>query len=116
MKPVVFSIRAERDLEDIGDYIARDNPRRALSFVREMRKRCRDMSDFPENNPPFPQLGPNACFCPHGNYLDPLSGLGGVGFRRTYPARRAGYSSDYREGTRSTGRLIAGFPSFPASK
>lgn len=28
---------AEQDLEAIGDYIARDNPRRALSFVHELR-------------------------------------------------------------------------------
>ncbi len=28
---------AEFDLEEIGDYIARDNPSRAVSFVREIR-------------------------------------------------------------------------------
>ena len=34
---VEFSRFVEHDLEAIGDYIARDNPRRALSFVREIR-------------------------------------------------------------------------------
>ena len=29
----VFSPLAESDLEEIGDYIARDNPRRALTSV-----------------------------------------------------------------------------------
>ena len=31
---------AEAELEDIGDYIARDNPGRAVSFVRELREKC----------------------------------------------------------------------------
>lgn len=43
-----FTLRAERDLEAISDYIARDNPRRALSFVRDLRRRCRAIVDFPE--------------------------------------------------------------------
>jgi toxin ParE1/3/4 len=34
---VVISPLAERDLEAIGDYIAEDNPARALSFVAELR-------------------------------------------------------------------------------
>ena len=28
------------DLEGIGDYIARDNPRRAASYVAELRHQC----------------------------------------------------------------------------
>jgi plasmid stabilization system protein ParE len=36
-----FSRRAEAALEEVADYIARDNPMRAASFVRELRKRCR---------------------------------------------------------------------------
>jgi toxin ParE1/3/4 len=35
-----FSPRAEADLEDIGDYIARDNPARAISFLEELRSHC----------------------------------------------------------------------------
>lgn len=35
---VVLSNQAEVDLEEIGDYIAADNPVRAVSFVREMRE------------------------------------------------------------------------------
>jgi toxin ParE1/3/4 len=34
-----FSNEAESDLEQIADYIAADDPRRALSFVRELRSK-----------------------------------------------------------------------------
>jgi plasmid stabilization system protein ParE len=30
-----FSRQAERDIEEIGDFIARDNPRRAVTFIAE---------------------------------------------------------------------------------
>jgi len=38
---------AEAELEAIGDYIARDNQRRALSFVRELRHKCMSLADTP---------------------------------------------------------------------
>jgi len=31
---------SERDLEEIGDFIAADNPHRTVSYIREMRDRC----------------------------------------------------------------------------
>ena len=37
---------AEAELEAIGDYIARDNPRRAVSFVRELRDKCLGLGDI----------------------------------------------------------------------
>jgi toxin ParE1/3/4 len=37
---------AEAELEAIGDYIARDNPRRAVSFVRELRDKCLGLVDM----------------------------------------------------------------------
>jgi plasmid stabilization system protein ParE len=37
---------AETELEAIGDYIARDNPRRAVSFVRELRDKCLGLADM----------------------------------------------------------------------
>jgi plasmid stabilization system protein ParE len=36
---------AERDLDEIGDHIAHNNPRRALSFVAELRATCLDLDD-----------------------------------------------------------------------
>ena len=38
---------ANSDLEYIADHIAQDNLERALSFVRELRAKCRDLVDFP---------------------------------------------------------------------
>ena len=35
------------DLEGIGDYIARDNPARALTFIRELYQCCMDLADMP---------------------------------------------------------------------
>jgi toxin ParE1/3/4 len=39
---------AEADLEAIADYIARDNPVRAKSFVRELYEGCLDIAAMPE--------------------------------------------------------------------
>lgn len=48
---LVFSPKAAEDLEEIGDYIARDNPTRALSFVAEIEARCRKLLVAPEACP-----------------------------------------------------------------
>jgi plasmid stabilization system protein ParE len=37
---------AEAEPEAIGDYIALDNPRRALSFVLELRDKCLSLGDM----------------------------------------------------------------------
>ncbi len=52
-----FSPMAELDLEEIADFIALDNPRRALSFVRELRERCQKIAWFPEAIQLRPELG-----------------------------------------------------------
>ncbi|SAK98625.1 plasmid stabilization system protein [Caballeronia temeraria] len=46
---------AEAGLEAIGDYIARDNPRRALSFVWELRDKCMSLADMPLAYPLVPR-------------------------------------------------------------
>ena len=48
---VSFTVAALGDLEDIGDFIARDNPERAESFVAEIEQKCREVSDFPDAFP-----------------------------------------------------------------
>ena len=48
---------AEFDLEEIGDYIARDNPSRAVSFVREIRACCDKIPYSPEAVPLRHDLG-----------------------------------------------------------
>jgi toxin ParE1/3/4 len=52
---VELTAAAEADLEAIGDYIARHNPVRALSFVRELYLRCLDIADMPEAWPVVPR-------------------------------------------------------------
>jgi toxin ParE1/3/4 len=48
---VVFSRNAERDLESIGDWIAQDNPTRAVSFVAELVKSCKSIGRTPRRFP-----------------------------------------------------------------
>lgn len=52
---VELTAAAEADLESIGDHIARDNPARALSFVRELARSCVDLADMPEAWPVVPR-------------------------------------------------------------
>lgn len=65
----VFSPLAETDLEEIGDYIARDNPRRALTFIRELRERCAQITHHPEAAPLRPEFGVDLRLVPFGRYL-----------------------------------------------
>lgn len=65
----VFSPLAEFDLEEIGDYIARDNPKRALSFVQEVRERCAQIVANPQAAPLRPELGAGFRMVPFGRYL-----------------------------------------------
>lgn len=51
---LLFAAAAEHDLEGIGDYIARDDPTRALSFVSELREACRGLVPFPRRFPSLP--------------------------------------------------------------
>jgi toxin ParE1/3/4 len=51
---VVFSQRANADLEAIGDWIARDNPGRAISFVAELRNACEALGANPRIYPLLP--------------------------------------------------------------
>ncbi|MHC1744157.1 MAG: type II toxin-antitoxin system RelE/ParE family toxin [Syntrophobacteraceae bacterium] len=60
---------AETDLEEIGDYIALDNPRRAVSFVREMREQCTKIAVNPGAAPLRPELGAGIRMVPFGRYL-----------------------------------------------
>ncbi len=52
---VELTREAERDLERIGDYIARDNPARAVTFLRELRDKCLSLAEMPERFPLVPR-------------------------------------------------------------
>lgn len=67
---VLFTAKAEQDLETIGDYIAQDNPERALSFVLELRDACLGLADFPDRFPLVPRYEAEGVrHRVHGNYL-----------------------------------------------
>ena len=46
-----FTSAARADLARIRSWISRDNPERALSFVRELRQRAYALSDYPHRHP-----------------------------------------------------------------
>jgi plasmid stabilization system protein ParE len=52
-----FTVTAERDIEEIGDYIARDNPARAVSFVEELAEKCHRLVEYPAAAPLRPEFG-----------------------------------------------------------
>jgi toxin ParE1/3/4 len=44
---VALTDEAQRDLDEIGDWIAADSRRRALTFVAELRGACAGLADSP---------------------------------------------------------------------
>lgn len=65
---VAFSPLCDGDLEDIADYIARDSPRRALSYVIEIRRWCRALSRFPKRFPMAPEFAADVRRAIYGAY------------------------------------------------
>ena len=66
---VAISPLAERDLETIGDYIAEDNPSRAVSFIAELRTQCATIVKAPQAYRVRPELGEGIRSCANGNYV-----------------------------------------------
>jgi toxin ParE1/3/4 len=66
---LIFAPLAVADLEEIGDYIALDNPPRALSFVRELRAQCRKILDNPLAFAMREELAPGLRVLPYRHYL-----------------------------------------------
>ena len=67
---VEFSFEAERDLEEIGDRIARDDPTRASTFVDELIGDCLGLVEFPERFALVPRYERHGVrHRVHGNYL-----------------------------------------------
>lgn len=90
-----FTPQAEIDLEEIGDYIALENPasyrtvasqtsqgnidvrrsvltamrKRAVRFIQEIRQRCEEIADGPSRYDARPDLGDVIRSCAHRNYL-----------------------------------------------
>lgn len=57
------------DLEEIADYIARDNPVRPASFVAELEAKCRAVAAAPDLYPARNDLAPALRMAVHGRYL-----------------------------------------------
>ena len=67
---VVLSVAAKADLEDIGDRIAQDSPRRAESFVEEVYDCCLRLAGAPKAFPLLPRYeAAGLRRRVHGNYL-----------------------------------------------
>jgi toxin ParE1/3/4 len=65
----IISPLAEQDIESIGDYIALDNPHRALTFIIELRNQCAKIATSPKAFRSRPELGTNIRSCAYGNYV-----------------------------------------------
>lgn len=46
-KALIYSRQAQADLDEIFDFIAADNPRRARSYIEEIRQTCQGLRDAP---------------------------------------------------------------------
>jgi toxin ParE1/3/4 len=65
----IFTPPAESDLEGIGDYIALDNPRRALSFLAELRDQCDKIARSPLGYRARPEVADGLRSCVYGHYV-----------------------------------------------
>ena len=65
----VFTRAAEQDLEGIADFIATDNPRRAFSFVADIKERCAKIAERPNAAALARAFGENIRKVPFGNYI-----------------------------------------------
>ncbi|MCL6408142.1 type II toxin-antitoxin system RelE/ParE family toxin [Dickeya dadantii] len=66
---VSISPLAEQDIEAIGDYIAQDNPVRAVSFVESLYQQCILIGENPWLYRERPELGSRIRSCTYGRYL-----------------------------------------------
>ncbi|MDR2880279.1 MAG: type II toxin-antitoxin system RelE/ParE family toxin [Azoarcus sp.] len=65
-----FSDEAKTDLQRIGDYIARDDPKRAVSFIDELQQKCLSLAASPRAFPLVPRYERHDVRRRlHGNYL-----------------------------------------------
>jgi toxin ParE1/3/4 len=60
---------AALDLEEIGDYIALDNPLRAVEFLTELQAHCETILLNPEGYRLRQEFSKTMRSCSHGNYV-----------------------------------------------
>jgi toxin ParE1/3/4 len=66
---VEYSLDVEEDLDEIAAYIAADNPRRAVSFVREIRAQIDRIGQGPDLYQLRPDIGEDARLAVVGRYV-----------------------------------------------
>ncbi len=66
---LLISPRAAADLEELADFIARDNPARAASSVAELERQCRTVTAQPELYPARPDIAPQVRVAAYRRYL-----------------------------------------------
>lgn len=69
MPRLVILPAARADLIEIGDFIAQDNPGRALSFLAEIEAKMRQAADRPESFPVRDDVREGLRSARHGRYL-----------------------------------------------
>ncbi len=60
---------AAQDLEEIGDYIAQDNPLRSVEFLTELQSHCETICRNPEGYRLRQEFSKTMRSCSHGNYV-----------------------------------------------
>ncbi|OYT90769.1 MAG: hypothetical protein CFE43_16500 [Burkholderiales bacterium PBB3] len=60
---------AEKDIEAIGDYIARDSPGNALRFIEALQGQCQKIAIAPAAYVARPELGEGLRSCAYGRYV-----------------------------------------------
>jgi toxin ParE1/3/4 len=60
---------AAQDLEEIGDYIAQDNPLRAVEFITALQSHCETILRNPKGYRLREEFSINMRSCSHGNYV-----------------------------------------------
>ena len=60
---------AAQDLEEIGDYIAQDNPLRAVEFITALQSHCETILRNPEGYRLREEFSKTMRSCSHGNYV-----------------------------------------------
>jgi plasmid stabilization system protein ParE len=64
-----LSSYVEGDLEEMAEWIAQDNPRRAVSFIREIRDAIRKIGEGPLLYQLRPEIGEDARMAVVGRYV-----------------------------------------------
>ena len=66
---VEFSPRAIRDLQDILEFVARDNPQAAVRLIDRLEERCQGLARMPAVGTRRDDLAPGLRALSHGKYV-----------------------------------------------